>query len=384
MDVRDLLTEVADAPAPPPRIDVDLARRRGRLRRWLRRSFGPAAVALAAVAALTVPHSFSFTERAVEPSQRPASPAVTPQFGPFKPYATFGWLPPGFTTSGTGTSDAKGVSDWAKWSATGRTINLVVNARGACTWSGPAMTCADDGFESLGPAPDVDGHRAVWTVDGIAWQYVSGGWASVHAGVLGDQVPGLGWAVTSSGVTSKDLQAARAEIQAGKLIPQSAKTRASLMKVADDVRYGASRPVVFPFRLERPLPAGWSVTRTSFTYVGGRLAGGGLSAGPASDPAALGLSADLSAGPVACDYVAGESAYLKLRGARWLNRVSPEPGAKGVETLCSSTVVDGLGVEISLDMSAPGSAGLGGAEKVLLALRLLGPDTTAWTTTPAG
>lgn len=355
MDVRDLLTEVADAPSPPPRIDLDLARRRGRLRRWLRRSFAPAAVALAAVAALIVPHSFSHTERAVPAAQGRATPAAPAEFGPFTPYASFGWLPAGFTASGTqvnsATSDRAGVSDWAVSAQLRRTLNLVVNARGSCAWSGSKASCADEEFQSMGTAPDVDGHRAVWTIDGIAWEYASGAWASV---------------------------------QAGKFVAQSAQTRTLLRKVAGGVRYGGTTPVVFAFRLDRALPANWSVTEASFTRTAGRLTATGLSAGPAYEPAALKLSVYPPAartGLTGCDGV-GQATVLALGGARWGFRKQVSEADKLVQTLCSVGTIDGLKVVISLDVKV--GATWGTPESVLQALRLLGPDVSAWTANPVG
>src|SRR5256886_11980424 len=91
--VRALFAEIAAAEPAGSRMDVQLARRRGRARlRWRRACVAGASVlAAAAVAALAVGVG------PVRPGPGPAAagPAAPRQFNPLVPYVSFGWLPAG-------------------------------------------------------------------------------------------------------------------------------------------------------------------------------------------------------------------------------------------------------------------------------------------------
>ena len=93
--VRTLLHEAARTPEPPSAVDVDAARRRGGRQLRARRAALPVLAVVALAAALTVPGGLlsRHSERTV------ASPAVDApwQFNPLVPYASFGWLPPGYS-----------------------------------------------------------------------------------------------------------------------------------------------------------------------------------------------------------------------------------------------------------------------------------------------
>ncbi|MFJ7218435.1 hypothetical protein [Amycolatopsis sp. NPDC098790] len=92
------LKELADAPAPPPRIDLDRARRNGGRRRRARTTalvVGCAAVVTAA--GLTAVSVFQPTPPpappAVLPQPAPVAPAPAPTDNPLVAKASFGWLP---------------------------------------------------------------------------------------------------------------------------------------------------------------------------------------------------------------------------------------------------------------------------------------------------
>jgi hypothetical protein len=185
-----------------------------------------------------------------------------------------------------------------------------------------------------------------------------------------------------------------AEIKDGQLIAPSAQTRELLHAVASAVKFGATQPVVFPFRLTGGLPAGWQLSplyAVSFQPYGGKLLGTGISAGSAADPTALSVSASLPDGTGSdCNFVAGQSSYFTKYGVSWVYRVIDEVD-KHVQMLCSTEPVDGLDVGISLDMNTPGSnaplpgsASLGGAFGVFTRMKFLGTRPSGWTSAPLG
>jgi hypothetical protein len=150
--------------------------------------------------------------------------------------------------------------------------------------------------------------------------------------------------------SSINSQAAlEAGIRDGRVLLPSAATRALLVKVAGNVAYGQTTPVTFPFRLTGPLPAGWRLTQASFTASGGRLAGTGITVGPAADPAALGVGH----GPGSCSFFNGQSSYVTRLGVQWVYRVLSETD-KQWQDLCTIGAVNGVtGVSVSIDMNAP-------------------------------
>jgi len=387
--VRTLLRAIADTAEPPSAVDVAAARRRGSRRVWLRRAALPAFAVVAVAGALTLPRGLllDHSERTVVPPQPPATSPVVESpwlFNPLVPYASFGWLPPGFSESAAnnivvnqGVAAATDfVSREAAAPAAGRLLYLQVNARGTCAVTvayaqagirddgSEQVTCTDANFDMTGAAPDVDGQPAFWTGhgSGVAWQYAPGAWAELSA----------------------------SEIGSGRALAPSAATRALLLKVAARVAYGDTTPLTFPFRLSGGLPAGWQLSRVSFTVSGGRMTGSGVTAGPAVDTSAL----TITAGPGVCDFpaVPGEStSYVARLGVQWRYRTADLPGYAW-QGLCATKPVDGLaGVTIGMAMSdpatnkpLPGAAQLGGALGVLARLRFLGPSPAAWTANPVG
>jgi hypothetical protein len=455
--VRDVLTRIAADPEPPARVDLDVARRRGRRRVLFRHAAqamaGPLAIALAVCVIVTVPRALSTgTERLAPsaPARSPAQTATEPKsapasFNPLVPYAAFGWLPGGFSEgavsllwgpfqSGT-TSLALGAQD-----AKERTLLLTVNTRSACQLStSPEAASASCVIRTSVPgvsrAPDING-RPAWYVGwgaSIDWEYAPDAWASLDAGVS-VQLPGKatstaaqgpadaaaqesavraaeqGWVLSPApgkqasvprpGGTGSAKVDVSAEINDGQLIPPSAQTKAILRRAATLVEYGQKTPIVFPFRLSAlsppagALPPGWQLSSVSFWPSGGRLAGTGISAGPAADTSALSASASAPDG-YGCNFVTGQSSYVTRYGVSWIDRVIGQVN-KDVESLCStgsrpSGLVDGLQVFIYLEENNPGSnsllpgvKSLSGAFGVYSRMTFLGSDPSGWTTDPLG
>jgi hypothetical protein len=401
-----LLSELADTEAPPARVDIALAVSRGRRGRRLRHAgaggttlaiaaaagaivtlvavpgqrtpVSPGAGGSAGPAGMTVPASPGPSGSAAVSSTPVASPspasgpATAPiQFDPLVPYAWFGWLPAGYTVGGgagaqltTGTrSDVLS----AGYGSTGSTtIGLTVTVKGACTTSGspslPVLNCSY-GSGISGPiraasrAPDVNGRPAFWAADVakggyLFWEYAPNAWSTLT--------------VPSTSPASK---------------------QAVLFRVAANVRYGDSTPVSFPFWMTG-VPAGWTVTNTSFSVSpSGALLGQSLGLGPAVDPGGLGIDVMPAPPGNSCKFIPGQSQYVTLDGTKAVLRLLNEPG-KGYQSLCATSVT-GLQVYISLDTTKPASntplpgvSGLGGALGVAKALHLLGANPSAWTTSP--
>jgi hypothetical protein len=391
--VRTLLRAIADTAEPPSAVDVAAARRRGSRRLWVRRVALPAIAVVAVAGALTVPRVLvpGHSERTVaSPQPAATSPVVNSPwlFDPLVPYASFGWLPAGFSESAANhatlvnqkvTSATDFVSREAAAPATERLLYLQVNARGTCALY-PAgaeasvlahgsrqVTCTDASFDMTGVAPDVRGDAAFWTDhgSGLAWQYAPEAWAELSAFNIGRGA-----------------------------LPPSAATEALLLKVAAHVTYGDKTPLTFPFRLSG-LPAGWRVWRASFTVSGAKMAGTGITAGPDIDTSALTINASSGPAAAACDFVppggSTSTSHVTRLGATWLYRKVDVPG-NAAQELCATGPVDGLpGVTIGIDMSdpasgrpLPGAAQFGGAVGVLDRLRLLGANPAAWTANPVG
>jgi hypothetical protein len=427
--VRTLLRAIADTPEPAPAVDLDRARRRGLRKLWIRRCAAPALAMVAVAAAVTVPHYFQIDhpERTVAAAKHPSALAVTApeRFNPLVPYASFGWLPNGFSEGAADSIDfgngvASGtdfVSREAVAPAAGHLLYLTVSARGACQAVAATLlrkvragqvvpvSCEDDSFTATGVAPEVAGRPAVWTdySGGIAWEYAPGAWASLSTSITpaADEphsrraAAERGWVVTTRtsvdrrrGMTQSQVRAA---ITKGGLIPPSGTTLALLVRVASHVRYGRTTPLRFPFRLAGGLPHGWGLTQVSFGVSGGREIGNGIEAGPGVDPTALSVGGSTMPDPYGCNFVDGQSSYVSRLGVQWVYRVLAEPD-KQWQSLCAQAPVNGVaGVLVTMDMNTPGSnaplpgsAALGGVLGVLARLTFLGPHPAAWTTTPVG
>ncbi|MGH3268166.1 MAG: hypothetical protein ACRDN1_03715, partial [Trebonia sp.] len=256
--VRTLLREAARTPEPPSRVDVDAARRRGGRRLRARRAALPVLAVVALAAALTVPGGLlsSHSERTVASPHPPASSPVVNapwQFNPLVPYASFGWLPSGYSENNADFDFNQGVSSATDFvsreaaaPAAGRLLYLQVNALDRCAVTVTGLqanirahgavqvACTAAAFTLTGAAPDINGQPAFWTDhgSGVAWEYAPEAWAELSLALL--------------------------------------------QKVAAHVAYGRTTPLTFAFRLSGELPAGWQVWRAGFDVSGGRMFGTGI------------------------------------------------------------------------------------------------------------
>jgi hypothetical protein len=246
--LRELFGQLASSEPPPSRVDIGLARSRGRRSRLRVRRAGIAGVPVVAAAAVAgvilavgaapgLPARFGTTPSAGT-SPRTVQPAQAPsQFNPLIPYASFGWLPAGqvLVEGGTGRTEMyvhagpkPGTDVWS----------LTFYSAGRCTLSVTqrTMDCTAnrDGGQTAsitGRAPAVSGHRAFWANGTLVWQYARGGWALLSFG-----------------------------------------SRHDALKVAAHVRYGegATPPIVFPAQLTS-VPRTWQVSSIEYLPDAGVL-----------------------------------------------------------------------------------------------------------------
>lgn len=369
--LRELYERLADREPPPSRVDVPLARQRGRARLRLSRAGMVAAPCLAAVVVATVAIAVAAVGTVPAPanpaggratrSPIAAPPTAAPrQFNPLVSYASFGWLPPGYAVQqGLVTSAIfmLGVSH-GRYS-NGNPItggNLLFWAAGQCTFLPdavvPALNCGQHRpgpyqlpqppvqYSPSGIGPRVDGRRSYWVANGseLAWQYAPGGWALLTVGdVLQSQLAG------------------------------------DLIKIARNLRVGdaASRPIAFSVQITG-LPRSWRVTTTEFAPTAGKLLAFMYSL--SSGNPATGLSFTVGpAGQNACgagqviDGYPGQIGLVRGQDGRLLQRSVSVPCADGLNVRITK-----LGRPVTpLSLT-----------NLFAHLRLLGTDPARWTTRP--
>jgi hypothetical protein len=409
--VRDLLDLIATDPPPPSGVDVGLARRQGRRRRRLRRVWLPGAAPVAAAAAVAVIASVTAGLSGTQPSAHrpPASdrgrgaPMTAPhQFSLLTPYASFGWLPAGFSLGDQYDQSASELDVTATAPASdGRALLLRAAAAGQCRLTiSEALTFVRtrDKFQhalhkfrhalSCGQpltarAPDINGRPAYWTLDGsLAWEYGRDAWATLSP------IPNPGICVHCAAYPYLKGWYHVVPKHGHPAVLQSATARRLLHKIASAVRFGTKPTVYSGFRLSglpatwRPLQAG---SLSSFATIDGKLVNEGWSAGPAVDPTALGVSVwPTGQSSVPCKVYAGQTSYVTVDGVLMRLRTINEPD-KHVQSLCAQNF-RGLGVFISLDRNVPGTndrslpdaAKVGGVLTVFRHLHLFGPDVANW------
>jgi len=362
---RALLDRVSATPAPPSAVDIGLARRRG-LNRLRRRRWGTAlapVLAAAAVAAIVLGTGAlaGGTGNGRHGSPHPVSPVAPPhRFNPLRPYATFGWLPPGVPASADITQSLPAEQIALTGTLQTCEYQLTVWAPGTCDRDPsqlaralkrhrhPQLNCmqnpsAGSVAQAVSQAPPVRGRPAFWLRGRmLAWQYAPRSWVTLQAYRRGTSVP-----------------------------------PAILLRVAAAVRYGdpnAPGPR-FPYQLTG-MPASWQVT--SVHWGAKDLLGKGLSAG---------LIGQLlvTPGKGNCWFDPAGSRGITLNGVKAILTVFRQPGARTYQGLCVPET-GGLSVAFLL-FRAHGEHGypFGGAARLFLHnLRLLGPDPANWTTRPLG
>src|ERR1035437_8318204 len=200
--LRTQLERLAGTEAPPLRVDVGLARSRGRRRlRW--RRMGMSSASVAAIAAVAFVGG-----GLIQPSSGRVNPAVafraTPgSFNPLIQYAAFGWLPGGGkVVGGTFELDDQRLLAGQPAHPGNPKWELTIYARGRCALSStqvlqqlahghhPALRCTTGisspglPFGSFGPVtsrePAVNGHLAFNYSGSLAWEYTPGSWAMLN------------------------------------------------------------------------------------------------------------------------------------------------------------------------------------------------------------
>jgi hypothetical protein len=377
-----LLRKLADTEAPPARVDLRLAMVSGRRRRRIRLAgAGGSVLAIGAVIGVVVTMVVTASPGAAVPLRAPAATAhasvqpVTPgtsapddvprQFNPLIPYASFGWLPKGYTTvindyASTSTNSTALAANSSARSAAQGSFWLHVMATGACTDRSAVVNCHWDSGDVTGPlslrqrAPDVNGRPAYWTDgDSILWEYAPGAWATMVG-------PGGYESVRSPAV------------------------RALILKVAAGVRYDGQASLVFPLWLSG-IPASWQLEGANFTDSPPALDAAGLDFGPAVKPEAAMISVTPSSGTPACLFIKGESRYVTVDGVK---AILQGANSSYAQALCVSNL-NGQHISVQLSMriagtgaAVPGAAAIGGALGLFRHLHLLGTDPAGWTTDP--
>jgi hypothetical protein len=352
--VRALLTSVAEDPEPlPSRIDVDAARRAGRRQR-ITRVIIPAAVATALAAGLivTVPHALSPRAERDVPPAAPTSPAMSAtvfktapvRFNPLTAYASFGWLPAGYSPERAGRDPEAIFSNTFRvtrsaMAATGAGVSLTVNVRGRLQEPGPTS-----------PAPPVNGRTAYWTPGGLSWEYAPGGWAEVGAEpVYRNQKP-------VSGLL----------------------THAELEKIASHVTAGPGQPYRFLFQVSS-LPVGWHVNAVYGSYISGHVVATDVEL---IDKKLLNVvSINANPAPGGCNIRNRPGLlFTQWRGVTWAFW-APE------HLLCASTPVNGLGsawLGKGTPTEEPARSVLAGITIFLKLVTFLGPSPANWATSLYG
>ncbi|OXM63716.1 hypothetical protein [Amycolatopsis vastitatis] len=316
-----MLKELADAPAPPPRIDVGRARHIGGRRRRVRTTalvVGSAAVVAAGgvVAVSVFRPSPAPAPVAVAPAPRPVSVAPAPTDNPLVAKASFGWLP----------EEIKGI----EYAAGGHGDTVLAIGRGDLA---PMIWLSVDDREP-GPPRDLsgtpkqvpqkvggrDGHWITTDVNDplnhgdsyLRWPTPDGRWAQLHTYYL----------------ARPDLQQA-------------------LVRVAGEVTFGP-RAVPLPLRISSLPP--------SF-----RLSDASTSRRPDTDGVPWQLVLQYSS-----------------NGALVTINVSP-PGARRTYGLGDPRCTTKNGLRACVAIDHPQAAGID-AQGLLDRVTLLGPDETKWTT----
>jgi hypothetical protein len=377
---RALLARLSTTEPPSSRVDIGLARQRGRTllrrRRWALAA--APLLAAAAVAALVVGiGAIAGGGGGPRIPPAPLTRSVPHPFNPLAPYAAFGWLPKGAGRNVNSTGSTQIQLQLGAGSAAKGHFALTVWARGACNLSAaqvradlrrqhhPLLDCEDTKMgwaDTLSrPAPAVGGRPAFW-FEGhmLAWEYARDAWATLYVSRRGTPVP-----------------------------------PATIVKVAAHVRFAATaKPTVkFPFRLAG-LPASWRV----ISVAGWRATPDGLLAG-ASNELGSTTAVGRADGPVTgtigqivitpgmsrCPFFRGSSERVVLGGVQAIVTHFTGSGVRPYQGLCVPKT-NGLHV-FFLEFPEPGRAGFafGGVTGVFLHhLHLLGPDPGNWTTRPLG
>jgi hypothetical protein len=368
--LREFFAQLGDGDQPPARVSVTAATSRGRsMLRWRRvRLSAPPMLAASAVLAVALTgalpagrsggHPAARTPASSHAAKQPPPRTVAPdRFSLLVPYASFGWLPAGYSLRSGGT---RGTSDFLN-AYDGRHFRwqLTTYAASVCslTRTDGALVCSfgQDGTQTYplsGRAPAVAGHRAFWLSAGphpqdkhqaVIWQYATNGWAELH---------------NASSAHEPSM---------------------TLLRIAGNVGFGTSRqPMRFAVQLTR-VPEKWRVSTTFYQISGGvPVDDQATFAAAGSNPADLPfVTTQLS--PGSCYfYPDGQSKHEVINGYRVVvNTIPAADGRPPTYQVCAPDV-NGLFVFISVAGSRPVITPV----TLFRHLRVLGASPADWVTSP--
>ncbi len=408
-DMRTLLHDLADRPEPASTIDIAAARRSGKRRLWVQRGTISAAVAAVVALAVAVPQAvFSATGASSAPTIAPAAsgtvnPKTAPRsFNPLVPYAAFGYVPKGYEFQPTGytpsgfTSSADELTMSVKQAGGDGSVVLEVMSEGACaappdslyldqipgyreTRAHDAASCnaevgtvAGGGPKPAVQAPGVNGRAAYWLQGPVhqaflAWQYAPDSWATLQAYPLD---------VSSTTVAAQ---------------------QAMLLQMAPTVKFGQTKPILFPFKLTSAIARNWQAADVNYTVTssGRYLAtgltevqpyGGGATGTGDLGPVTIATSRTCPTPAAVLSSATGPVTTVQENGVSWRveNANQEKVGGKEVQTTgtaeiaCTAGLVNGLHTSVTLFQ--PGNSKP--VINSILAKLTLSPTPQTWTTNP--
>jgi hypothetical protein len=410
-DMRTLLRDLADRQEPASTIDIAAARRSGKRRLWGQRAALSVAVAAAVALAVAVPDElFSATGSPAPATPATVNPKTAPsRFNPLVPYAAFGYVPQGyeFQPSGnpssgntpygfTSTPDELLLS--VKQASGNGSIALDVVSRGACagalygsyldeipgyqetlTRGGPpcnaaAATAGGRVFKPAVRAPGVNGRPAYWLPGPVpwallAWQYAPDAWATLQAYPL-------------------DVSPAAVAAQ-----------RAMVLRMAAAVKFGQTKPILFPFKLTSAIVPNFQAAAVNFTVTssGQYLATGldegipfgsevGGTANGDLSPVTIATSSTCPTPAAVLSSATGPVTTVQENGVSWRVELANQEkvGGKEVriantaEIACTVGLVDGLHTSVTLAQPSNAKPIINS----ILAKLSLSPTPQAWTANP--
>jgi hypothetical protein len=355
-DLRELFDRQASGEQPPFRVSTEQLLTDGRSRSRRRRVIAGGTSLLVAAAtlavALTGAHwagrpaaSPAHRDRPAKPAQqRPSAPR---SFDPLVPYASFGWLPPGFSVSGI--SAARTVEFLAAVGPGQLSWQVAIFTAGDCNLAHAKLACRD--LTSLldppvtSRAPDINGLPAYWGPSTLIFQYARGGWATV-----------------------------------------TFHSPANVLRMARHLIFGAAtRAIRFPTQLSG-VSSGWGVKDVMFSYrTDGPAAWSYNLARGAADLSAPYPDTDnipsimvQKASPdLRCYWTPGESTQTAIAGHQVTVTRIPADHGPAEQNLCAADA-DGLSVSVQITGNHP----VMDVTEVFAHLTLFGPDPANWTTKP--
>jgi len=361
-DVRTMLRGLADTVDGSARIDLPLAAQQGRRsRHWRQMRMSSSALAIGAAAGI-VAAVFAFPgARTTVQAPETSAPAVAPaEFDALVPYASFGWLPAGYSAPEL-PQDTSSIQSVSLSATKGSSIVMAeIWAAGACTDGGtsaqPELTWRDGAGGSVTDqgtavsvrAPDVHGRPAYWESDGgspaeLRVEYAPDAWLTVSGSTV---------------------------------------SRSAIMRIAASIRYGTGTPIRFPFWASLPgLPADWQVQQVIYSESADYPIGGVVLVGPASVPSALNIEVQPGTMRQGCPDLEGQPREVNVGGTDIAFREIVGSGGR-LQGIC---VADSGGMTISVAIvpGAPDAARFGSVWHVASELHLLpGTDPAVWTADP--